>query len=335
MLSAVSAVCWNFQAASKDTLELEFLQFRRAAGVAAAISPMIATSPRVAGADRAVTTVRWPPVFARKAACARGYSLCVSVKHGRVVVSEWTPDGSQLNVHSLADGSLVRSIGSKGSGEGQFNFYYGGLCVSADGDSVLVAECNNNRVQQLKIVDGSWVRFVGEGVLRAPQFVDCTSTFMAVSESDSHRISVLSWRDGRVLAHFGSEGSGPGQLRYPRGLRLLADGSGVVVADQGNHRLCVFRLSGEFVTAIGSKEQGVSSPLDVLECDSDGSFLVANFDKHYLAKFSHDGSVVGVHGKQGVGNGEFKCPSALAALPDGGLVVREDRRFQVFADSPR
>jgi hypothetical protein len=39
-----------------------------------------------------------------------------------------------------------------------------------------------------------------------------------------------------------------------------------------------------------------------------------------------------VYGKEGGGNGEFNVPSALAALPDGGMVVREwdGERFQVF-----
>ncbi len=115
----------------------------------------------------------WPPVFDRKAGCARGYGMCVARNHGLVIFSEnQDRDGFQLLVHSLADGSLVRSIGSKGSGKGQFNFSCGGLCVSPDGDSVLVAEWHNNRVQQVRIVDGSWVRFIGEGVLKLPEYVD-------------------------------------------------------------------------------------------------------------------------------------------------------------------
>ncbi len=56
---------------------------------------------------------------------------------------------------------------------------------------MLVAEANNNRVQQVRIVDGSWVRFVGEGVLAGPQYVDCNADVIAVSE-ECHRINVLS-----------------------------------------------------------------------------------------------------------------------------------------------
>jgi tripartite motif-containing protein 71 len=162
--------------------------------------------------------------------------------------------------------------------------------------------------------------------------VDCNADVIVVSE-DCHRISVLSWADGSVLTQFGSEGSGPGLLKYPRGVRVLADGSGLVVTDCWNNRLCVFTLTGALLRVMGCKEQGLNSPFDVLQCDSGGSFVVANFYAHNLLIVSHEGVTSGVYGKEGCGDGEFNWPSALAALPDGGLIVREDdgRRFQVFA----
>ncbi len=204
--------------------------------------------------------------------------------------------------------------------------------MGPDGDSVLVAEYHNNRVQQVRIVDGSWVRFIGDGVLQAPDFVECNADVIVVSEG-FHRISVLSWADGSVRAQFGSRGSGPGQLKFPCGIQLLADGIGLVVADSGNHRLCVFTLSGEFVAAIGSAKQALNEPCDVLELTSDGSFIVTNRRGHHLTRISRDGTVVGVYGKHGSGDGEFNQPVSIAALPDGALLVREldGRRFQVCA----
>jgi DNA-binding beta-propeller fold protein YncE len=259
--------------------------------------------------------------------------MCVALKHGLIIASGVA---QLLHMHSLADGSLVRSIGSKGSDKGQLSFGDGGLCVSPDGDSVLVAEYYNDRVQQVRIVDGSWVRFVGASMLDKPQFVDCSAEVIAVSE-DCNRISVFSWADGSVRAQFGSKGSGSGQLKWPRGLRLLADGSGLVVSDEGNHRLCVFRLSGEFVAAVGSRDQGLFCPCDVLECASDDSFIIANRGSNNLTKISSDGSNEGVYGKKGGGNGEFKQLSALAPLPAGGLVVRDcdGTRLQVFGSQLR
>ncbi len=99
----------------------------------------------------------------------------------------------------------------------------------------------------------------------------------------------------------------------------------------------MFRLSGEFVAAVGSSEQGLGWPRDVLECASDGSFIVANWLGHNLVKFNRDGAKVEVYGKRGGGNGEFIYPTALAALPDGGMVVREHggARFQVFGGPAR
>jgi DNA-binding beta-propeller fold protein YncE len=240
----------------------------------------------------------------------------------------------QLHMHSLADGSLVRSIGARGNGKGQFNFFLGGLCVSPDGGSVVVAEYGNNRVQQVRIADGSWVRFVGEGVLKSPEFVDCNADVIAVSESDWHRISVFSWADGSVRARFGGYGGGPSQLKHPRGVRLLADGSGLVVADYANHRLCVFTLSGEFVAAVGSREQGLHFPRDVLECVQDGSFIVANYGSDNLVKLSRDGAKVEVYGTYGIGDGEFNGPTALAAFSSGAILVRhcDGSRCSVIRD---
>jgi hypothetical protein len=290
-------------------------------------------------------SANWPPVFALRAPCVQGYGMCVSVKHGIVIVS----GGSKLHLYSLATGAplpvtvvtkgffkdkteTLPSIGQHGSGRGQFSFNYGGLSVSPDGDNVLVAEYGNNRVQEVRISDGSWVRFYGEGVLDRPQFVDCNASVIAVSER-CPRVSLLSWRDGSALAQFGSFGSGPGQLECPCGIRLLADGRGLVVAD---HRLVVFSLAGELLTAIGGKEQGLNGPHDVLECTLDDSFIVASRGSHNLLKISRDGTMLGVYGHEGSGDGEFNCPSALAALPTGGFVVREfiGSRFQVFT-APR
>ncbi len=93
------------------------------------------------------------------------------------------------------------------------------------------------------------------------------------------------------------------------------------------------------MVAVGSYEQGLHWPYDVLECASDDSFIVVNFKfgSNNLIKTSRrDGTILEVYGTKGDRrNGEFYGPTALAALPDGGLVVRErdGARFQVF-DGP-
>ena len=256
--------------------------------------------------------IRWPPIqnWTVDAVSAGGCGLCVSPKHGVIVTSSRS---NTLSVYSAEDGSLLRSIGETGTGKGQFRIICGGMCASPDGDSVLVADDNNHRVQEVRIVDGSWVRFVGgEGVLRLPMYVDCNATAIAVSETHD-RISVFSWRCGGLLTQFG-----PRHLQCPRGLRLLANDRDVVVADHGRHRLCVFRLSGECVQVIDNKRFGLGFPNDMLECVDSGDFIVTDLVHNRLAKMSGDTAVVATFVEQ---SEDFR-PCTLAALPDGGLVMR-------------
>jgi hypothetical protein len=271
----------------------------------------------------------------RNIPCPESYGICVVVSHGLFLLSDYK--ASKLHVYSLIDGTLLRSIGSsrrsEGNGKRQYDCWHYGLCASPDGDSVLVAERGNNCVQEARIADGSWVRFIGIGVLKEPEFVDCNADVIAVSELGSSRISVLSWADGSVRSRFGKQGSHPGQLKYPMGVRLLADGGGLAVADSWNHRLCVFTLNGEFVAKLGGRAQGLDFPRDVTQCASDGSCIVANCHGYKFIKLSRDGVMAEMYGKRGVRNGEFNDAGALVALPNDGCFVVDarNRRVQYLA----
>jgi hypothetical protein len=95
----------------------------------------------------------------------------------------------------------------------------------------------------------------------------------------------------------------------------------------------VFALSGEFVAAVGSWDQGLNRPRDVLERVSDSSFIVINLYGHSLVKLSQDAVNVDVYGKQGGGDGELTHPTALAALPNDVCLVVDsgNRRLQHLA----
>ncbi len=240
------------------------------------------------------------------ARCSRGCSVCVSLRHGLVIVSNYGT--TELHAYSLVDGSYVRSIGRhKG------RFYPGRLCICPDGDCVLVSDCYKNRVRQIRITGNTCVRFVGEDRLINPEFVDCNSEAIVVLEQIP-RISVFSWQTGDVVSQFGREGRGPGQLKNPQALRLLSRNR-LVVVDTNNRRLCVFGLRGEFIENM----QAMTSSKDVLECRS--GFVIASIAPN-LAVMSSAGEIMSVHSCSDV--------AALAALPDGGLVARERSQFQVF-----
>jgi hypothetical protein len=83
---------------------------------------------------------------------------------------------------------------------------------------------------------------------------------------------------------------------------------------------------------MGSAAVGLQHPLDVMECAHDNSFIVVNLSGNSVMKLSSGGDVVGTYGSGGSGAGQLNEPSAMAALPGGGMVVREftGKRFQVF-----
>ena len=56
-----------------------------------------------------------------------------------------------------------------------------------------------------------------------------------MADTDNHRVEVFS-SDGRFLQNWGTEGTGDGQFRFPRGIAVDPSGN-VYVGDQDNHRV--------------------------------------------------------------------------------------------------
>ena len=281
--------------------------------------------------DVKVPPVSWPPSFVRKAACVKGYGMAVDATRSLIIVSVCSSD-MKLYGYSLADGSLLRTFGSRGAGKGQYDWgnSCGGLCMSPRG-TLLVAEFGNKRVQEVVVDDGTGIRFIGERILNAPEFVDCSETVIAVSESTLHQVTLLSSSDGSLLTRFGSRGSGAGEFTIPLGLRLLADGSGIVVADRDNDRLCMYSTAGVFTRAIAAGKK----PRDVVQCDGGSSFIVCSASDCTLSKVLATTGVIQSFGSKGTGNGQFEIPTALAAVARDTsveLVVLDlnNARLQVF-----
>jgi DNA-binding beta-propeller fold protein YncE len=113
-----------------------------------------------------------------------------------VVVSE--VGAHRLTVLKRSDGSVVRTIGCEGSGDGQLKTPCG-LCFVSGGSHVAVADCGSHRVSVFG-VDGTFVRHVGVGVLESPIGVAC-SAFDELVVADIH-IQLFS-ASGVLLRSFG------------------------------------------------------------------------------------------------------------------------------------
>ncbi len=145
----------------------------------------------------------------------------------------------RLTVFDLA-GTLVKTIGRRGAGPGEFNFP---THIARAGNRLLVADSGNSRVQVLDL-DGEWIRTIGKrgdaaGDLSLPKGVAGDSDgHIYIVDAHFENVQVFD-EAGRLLLAFGEEGSEPGRFSLPAGLAIDADNR-IWVADSGNRRLQVF-----------------------------------------------------------------------------------------------
>ena len=229
----------------------------------------------------------------------------------------------------------VLSFGKQGSGDGMFKFPYG-VAVS-DGDEIVVADCNNHRVQVFDS-NGTFLRSFGhkgenDGEFNYPIGIAVNKgSQIFVADRYNHRIQILSW-EGRHLGSFGGQGSLDSQLTYPWGLSLDSTGN-VIVADTGNKVIKIFTPDGRFVMKIGG-QGSLSYPVHCVQCGE--YYFVSDYTEHCIKVFNREGHFQYKIGKQGKGDGEFNDPWFLSVTQSKHLLVcdRSNHRIQVFEQDGR
>lgn len=197
------------------------------------------------------------------------------------------------------DGRLLLKWGSRGKGNGQFNWPVG---IAADeSGNIYVADANNNRIEKFN-PEGKYVGQWGQAGRGAGQFdspegiVVDPSGDIYVADADNNRVQKFS-PDGKYLTEFGGAAVPPGQFgkthvhfrlaigggpwpwqfRSPQGVAVDSSGD-VYVADTGFSRIAKFAPGGRYLGAIGvssvDKKGRVVKPRN-LAVDSAGNVYAA------------------------------------------------------------
>jgi DNA-binding beta-propeller fold protein YncE len=162
---------------------------------------------------------------------------------------------------------------------------------------------------------------------------------LLVNDSHYHRLLRYAADGSKVLAAWGSEGKGPGQLTFGRD--VVVDSAGCIYAgDYGglNDRILKFSPAGDFILEWGRKgsapgeferPQGMA-----VERTPGGSeaILVADCANHRVQRFTPEGRWLSSLGSLGAGPGELKYPMGVAVGSDGSIYVSEwgNNRVQRF-----
>ena len=140
------------------------------------------------------------------------------------------------------------------------------------------------------------------------------------------------------VSKWGTEGTGDGQFKNPRGVAVASDGS-VYVADGNNHRIQKFTSAGVLVSQWGTNGTGngkFKTPWGIAVAP-DGSVYVSETGNDRIQRFTSAGVFVSKWGSNGTGNGKFKNPKGIAVAPDGSVYVSEtgdNDRMQKFSVGP-
>ena len=250
----------------------------------------------------------------------------VVTEAGKCMVSVFSPDGERL-----------RSFGSYGSGQGQFDHPWG---ITTDGDgNILVVDRGSCCIQKFT-ASGQFLSEVGGKGNGPLQFnrpmeiaFNTVNKKVYVADESNDRVQVLN-SDLTFFSKFGKKGSGKGQFKKPCGIACDSTGN-VYVTDFVNNRIQVFTAEGQFLRAFGKYGHGkgeLTCPLGITIDTNDVVYVSEGGSNHRVSVFTSEGHFLTSFGGKGTEPGKFKCPSGLAVDSSGFVYVcdNENNRVQVF-----
>ena len=249
----------------------------------------------------------------------------IVTKNEEIVVAE-----SSANCITILnkEGKKVKSFGTKGAREGQFN-YPRGVAISHDGH-ILVTD--NHRLQKLTF-EGDCVKSVGSsktgnGPLQfnSPKGITVhpITGQIFIADTWNHRIQVLN-NDLTYSHSFGKYGSSPKQLYHPWDVTIDNEGY-LYVADCNNHCIKKFTSTGQHISTFssyGSNPGQISNPISIIIDNNVLHVYVSEFGNNRISIFDTNGCFIHCFSKYGSGEGEFSRPQGITVDSLGDLYVSD------------
>jgi RHS repeat-associated protein len=160
----------------------------------------------------------------------------------------WVADTNNCRVEEYSgSGEFLKAFGEPGKKLGQFEGTFG---VAFAGGNLYVTDIESQRVQELNLATGEWVREFGDTGSEAEKlsypWAIATSPLngdLYVTSYGDSRIQAFT-PEGKYLEGFGSFGSGHEQLEFPSGIAINPSSGALYIADEGNNRVDIWAPSG-------------------------------------------------------------------------------------------
>ena len=177
---------------------------------------------------------------------------------------------SCVNMYEL-EGKLIKSVGSYGNGESQFNHPYG-IDVSDRNHNIYVCDCYNNRVQILT-EELKYHSMLGIGLFTNPCDIKVTRDRVLVLDMSDPCMFIFN-SEHLLINRIITRGSGK-LTSSPRSFDIDRDYN-IMMSDYSNDCVYVFNKEGEQIHKFGKRGQGIGefcSPWGIV-LDNTGRIIV-------------------------------------------------------------
>ena len=250
---------------------------------------------------------------------------------GHIIITE--SSGHCVSVFT-AEGIKIKSFGSNGSGQGQFNGP-SGVAVDND-DNIYVVDQQNNRIQKFT-AGGQFIASVRSNGKKPLKFLNPVgigfnnkNKKLYICDQSNHRVQILN-TDLTFHASFGSKGSANAQ--FENCLYAAFDSIGnVYITDCDNNRVQVFTPEGEFLREIKATPKGSVKYPYAIAIDSSDNVYVSEADNHCVHIFNSRGEFLTSFGSRGTKRGQFDDPCGLHIDSNDRVLVCDyhNSRMQAF-----
>ena len=230
-----------------------------------------------------------------------------------------------------SNGNYLRSFGTKGDKQGEFD-WPAGIAFDNNTENVIIVDSGNHRVQLFSGQGEYLSQFGGEGdhdhQLKFPHGLSLHSDgSVIVADTGNKQIKIFSLT-GQFIRKIDKEGF----FNLP--IHCVEHDGNLVVSDCNEHCIKVFDKSGTFLYKFGKQGTGDGEFNGAygLSINKAGHLMVCDSKNHRIQVFELSGKFVTKFGTKGDKIGEFNLPTSTAVLGDGRIVVTDIRnhRIQIF-----
>ena len=232
----------------------------------------------------------------------------------------------------------VSTLGSYGSGNGQFNIPYG-IAVDEARNRVYIADTWNHRIQAFDRYGNFITKWGSPGQFIYPFgiAVDKETGYIYTAEQLGNRVQVFS-PDGTFIRKWGSSGTGNGQFDWSDCIAVDGARDRVYVTDTRNNRVQIFDRNGNFISKFGSFGSGngqIKTPYGIAVNPINGYIYVCDPGNSRIQVFDFNGNYQKQFGTPGTGVSQFLDPLGVDIDDTGRVFAAEtvNGRIQVFSDS--